>query len=324
MAGSFFLDKRAMMSVEIIVFTKEGYAMKRLLSLCFIIVLLLAGCAAPQSQADIAATTLPVYEFTARLCEGTDLTVVRLVTEPVSCLHDYSLNVRQVRAAEAAALIVVSGAGLEDFMEDLLLGKTVVDSSEGIALLEGGHGHNHAHEEDTSGHDHEDHHHEEDPHIWLSPENAKVMARNICEGLCTRYPEHTDTFQRNLTPLLEDLDALQSYGEAALDDLQCRELITFHDGFSYLASSFNLQILEAVEEESGSEASAAELIHLIQEVRLHKLPAVFTEALGSVSAAQIIAAETGAGLYTLDMAMHGESYFEAMYHNIDTLKGALG
>ena len=324
MAGSFFLDKRAMMSVEIIVFTKEGYAMKRLLSLCFIIVLLLAGCAAPQSQADIAATTLPVYEFTARLCEGTDLTVVRLVTEPVSCLHDYSLNVRQVRAAEAAELIVVSGAGLEDFMEDLLLGKTVVDSSEGIALLEGGHGHNHAREEDISGHDHEDHHHEEDPHIWLSPENAKVMACNICEGLCTRYPEHTDTFRRNLIPLLEDLDALQSYGEAALDDLQCRELITFHDGFSYLAASFNLQILEAVEEESGSEASAAELIHLIQEVRLHKLPAVFTEALGSVSAAQIIAAETGTGLYTLDMAMHGESYFEAMYYNIDTLKGALG
>ena len=297
--------------------------MKRLLSLCFIVVLLLAGCAAPQSQADIAATTLPVYEFTARLCAGTDLTVVRLVTEPVSCLHDYSLNVRQVRAAEAAELIVMSGAGLEDFMEDLLLGKTVVESSEGIALLEGSHGHSHAHEEDTSGHDHEDHHHEEDPHIWLSPENAKVMACNICEGLCARYPEHADTFQRNLTPLLDDLDALQSYGETMLEDLQCRELITFHDGFSYLAASFNLQILEAVEEESGSEASAKELIHLIELVREHNLPAIFIEKNGSGSAASILSRETGAKVYTLDMAMSGSSYFDAMYHNIDTIKEAL-
>ena len=101
-------------------------------------------------------------------------------------------------------------------------------------------------------------------------------------------------------------------------------MITFHDGFAYLARSFDLTILEAVEEESGSEASAAELKHLIEEVRHHSLPAVFTEVLGSTSAAQIIAAETGISVYTLDMAIHGEDYFSAMYHNINTLKGALG
>jgi hypothetical protein len=41
-------------------------------------------------------------------------------------------------------------------------------------------------------------------------------------------------------------------------------------------------------------------------------------------AARIIAAETGVSLYALDMAMSGDSYFEAMYHNIDTIKEALG
>ena len=78
-----------------------------------------------------------------------------------------------------------------------------------------------------------------------------------------------------------------------------------------------------MEEESGSEASAAELIELIEEVEHHDLPAIFTETNGSVSAAGIIARETGAGSYALDMAMGGDSYFEAMYHNIDTLKEAL-
>jgi len=54
------------------------------------------------------------------------------------------------------------------------------------------------------------------------------------------------------------------------------------------------------------------------------LPAVFTESNGSVSAADIIAAETNISVYSLDMAMGGDSYFEAMYHNIDTIKEALG
>ena len=294
--------------------------MKKFVLLFLILTTFLHGCATWQPQPQIVATTLPVYEFTSLLCEGTGLTVTQLVTEAVSCLHDYSLNVRQVRDLEGAELVVISGAGLEDFMDDLLTEKAVIDSSEGIVLLEGGHAHSHDHEEAQ----HETHHHEKDPHIWLSPENAKRMARNICAGLCIRYPQHTSVFETNLSSLLEKLDALQVYGQQQLAQLSCRELITFHDGFAYLADSFGLTILEAIEEESGSEASAAELIHLIEEVRHHDLPAIFTETLGSVSAAQIIAAETGAVVYPLDMIMHGESYFEAMYQNINTLKGALG
>ena len=123
--------------------------------------------------------------------------------------------------------------------------------------------------------------------------------------------------------ILQELDLLYRYGCEQLSDLSSRDLITFHDGFAYLAESFGLHILEAVEEESGSEASAKELIHLIEEVEHHQIPAIFTEKSGSVSAAGIIARETGCRSFTLDMAMAGDSYFEAMYHNIDTLKEAL-
>ena len=276
---------------------------------------LLTGCSAPPSYAQIAATTLPVYEFTSRLCEGTGITVTRLVTESVSCLHDYSLNVRQVRAAEAAKLIVVNGAGLEEFMEDILRGKSVIDSSEGIDVIECEESHDH------DGHDH--HHHDVDSHIWLSPENARIMSINICNGLTTAYPEYTDIFETNLATLLYDIDALKIYSETQLSSLAKRELVTFHDGFSYLAHSFNLTILEAVEEESGSEASASELKELILLVREHQIPAIFTEVNGSSSAASVIARETSIETFTLDMAMSGDNWFDAMYHNIDTLKEAL-
>ncbi len=290
--------------------------MKRIVPLLLIAALLLSGCASREVPARIAATTLPVYEFTSRICSGTGLTVTRLVTEEVSCLHDYSLNVRQVKAAEAAQVLVVSGAGLEEFMADLLPDKPAIDASQGIELLcpENGHSHD----------GHEDHHHDQDPHIWLAPRHAMAMAENICAGLTALYPEHGAAFSENLGMLLADLASLEAYGSETLAQLSCRDLITFHDGFSYFADAYHLHILEAVEEESGSEASARELIHLIDEVEHHKIPAVFTEKSGSVSASGIIARETGCKAFSLDMAMSGNSYFEAMYHNIDTIKEALG
>ena len=288
---------------------------KAILLATLLILTLLPGCSKPENT-QVAATTLPVYQFTVALCQGTGITVTRLVTESVSCLHDYALNVSQVRAVESAQVLILSGAGLESFMDDLLShANAVIDASKGVELLSC---------EDEHEEDHGHHHHEADSHIWLSPANAKIMASNICDGLCAQFPGHADLFRTNLLSLQKQLDDLRSYGETQLKDLSTRDLITFHDGFSYLAQAFDLTILEAIEEESGSEASAQELIHLIDLVNQHRLPAIFTEANGSVSAAAVIARETGATSYALDMAMAGDDYFDAMYHNIDTIREALG
>lgn len=281
--------------------------MKKLCLFLILLAVLLCGCNT-QEQAQIVTTTLPVYEFTSALCEGTGLTVSRLITEEVSCLHDYSVQVSQMQAVEEAEVVVLSGAGLEEFLSDVLArANAVIDASSGISIC--------------SGHEHDGHHH--DPHIWLSPENAKQMCMTIGDNLCSLYPKHKALILQNLDAILQNLDALQNYGDTALANLSCRNIITFHDGFSYFAESFDLHILKAVEEESGSEASALSLIELIDLVNAHSLPAVFTEKNGSTAAAQIISDETGVPVFALDMAISGNSYFDAMYHNINTIKEAL-
>ena len=294
--------------------------MRRICLILLLVCLLLSGCQTADTPAMVVATTLPVYDFTVALCQNTDITVERLINESVSCLHDYSLSVSQVKAVESAEIIVCSGAGLEDFLSDLLESSVKVDASAGISLLCTSHSHDH---DDHAHHAHEDTQ-EFDAHIWLSPANASCMAKNIAAGLIDHYPQHEQQIQNNLTALLQNLDVLQQYGQQTLSELRSRDLITFHDGFSYFADSFDLHILEAVEEESGSEASAKELIHLITLVQDHKLPAIFTETHGSVSAANVISRETGANIYALDMCMGDTGYFEAMYRNIDTIKEALG
>ena len=294
--------------------------MRRICLILLLVCLLLSGCQTADTPAMVVATTLPVYDFTVALCQNTDITVERLINESVSCLHDYSLSVSQVKAVESAEIIVCSGAGLEDFLRDLLENSVKVDASAGISLLCTSHSHDH---DDHAHHAHEDTQ-EFDAHIWLSPANASCMAKNIAAGLIDHYPQHEQQIQNNLTVLLQNLDVLQQYGQQTLSELRSRDLITFHDGFSYFADSFDLHILEAVEEESGSEASAKELIHLITLVQDYKLPAIFTETHGSVSAANVISRETGANIYALDMCMGDTGYFEAMYRNIDTIKEALG
>lgn len=279
------------------------------------LLLLFTGCAAKRSAVQIAATTAPVAQLAQAITDGTGLTVTQVISDSVSCLHDYSLSVRQMEVLTQCDVVLLSGAGLEDFMDDALSAAgDVVDCSAGVALLElDGHGHDH----DDHSHDHE-----HDPHIWLAPENAMTMAENIFNALAARYPEHEDTFRANWVTLLAKLAQLQDYGETQLADLQCRELVTFHDGFAYLADAFGLEIAAAIEEESGAEASAADLIDIIQLLDAQRIPAVFTETNGSTAAASIITAETGIPAYPLDMAMSSD-YFEAMEHNIDTLKEAL-
>lgn len=290
--------------------------MKKLSVLLVILlcITLLMGCSPQEQDAQIIATTLPVYTFTSMLCQGTDLSVSRLVTEEISCLHDYTLQVSQMRALENADVVVLSGAGLEVFLDDALCHSSVViNASKNIPLLcsEESHVHNYEHS------------HIQDPHIWLNPQNAIIMAENICEQLSQLYPQYTDKFLENLVSLQSDLTDLQRYGEEMLANLSCRNLVTFHDGFSYFADAYSLNILHSIEEESGSEASASEIIHIIQIIEKNNIHAIFTEKTKS-AAADIIAAETGVGIYTLDMGMSDKNYFDAMYHNINTIKEALG
>ena len=287
--------------------------MRKTLLIIAILCLLLAGCRTQPAESQIVATTMPVYTICRELCQGTDLSVTQLIQDDVSCLHNYTLQVGQMQLLERSEVVVTNGAGLEDFLEDALSSvKRKIDASQGIDLY------------CKDEFDHEDHHHDNDPHIWLSPVLASQMADNICRELSGFYPEHSSIFENNLTELNNKLARLLSYGQEQLSTLSTRNMITFHDGFHYFAQCFDLNIVAAIEEESGSETSAANLIKLIQIMKEYDLPAVFTEVNSSTASANIVASETGVKTYTLDMSVSQGDYFEIMYRNIDTVKEALG
>ena len=267
----------------------------------------LSGCAAREAErCDVLASTAPLRAMTAALLEGTGLHCGLVVTESVSCLHDYTLTVAQMEKVEQADVVVLNGLGLEDFMADALrTAKHTITASSGVETLPGEDG--------------------EDPHIWLDPANCIIMCRNIAAGLSEFYPDKQAVIEQNLPAVTAEYAATQAYGEEALKGLSCRELVTFHDGFSYFARAFGLTIAAAMEIEEGSEPSAKELESVIRLVEDENIPAVFCEENGEQQTAETVAKQTGAGLFALTMGMDGgmSGCTDAIYHNIDTIREAL-
>lgn len=272
---------------------------------------LLAGCAGPAPEDDrtlhILATTYPVYLFTTALVgDMEDVEVDLLVNSQTSCLHDYTLSVKDMKAIDPADVIVLNGLGLEEFMADALSQSNapVIDSSAQFRSF-------YAIDETA----------EADPHIWMSPNGAMFMLESILQGLEDQLPEQAETLQANYDAAFEALGNI-------VDLPPGLEWITFHDGFSYFSGYWKMDLLKAIEEEEGATASAAKIKEIVALIEEHRIPAVFVEKNGSRKTADAIARETGCKVYTLDMLMSGEGtgiqpYVDAMNQNIFTVWEAL-
>ena len=251
----------------------------------------------------------------------------RLDTGSTSCLHDYTLSMADMKKLERADVIALNGAGLEEFLKDALATSdaAVIDCSMGVELLE-----NLSHHHDKDGEDGHDHGHW-DPHYWMDPANARIMAANLRNNMVLLDPDHAAEYESNAVRTEKILLHVEEETRTLVEKYPLQGvpgLITFHDGFQYFAKAFHLPLLASIEEEAGSEASAHEIVEITQLVRAYDVPAIFTEVNGSDATAKAISRETGCGVYQLDMVMSGEGtgvedYLNAMMKNLQTAAEAL-
>ena len=252
----------------------------------------------------IVTSFYPMYLATINITDGVNGVEVYNMTKPqTGCLHDYQLMTEDMKTLEKADAFVINGAGMEDFMDKVTEQQKklkVIDASRGIELIHDDEGDN--------------------PHVWLSVTDAIQQVRNIADQLKEADPAHADTYEKNAAAYIEKLTALKSEMHAALDNVPHKDIVTFHEAFPYFAKEFNLNIIGVVEREPGTEPTPTELQETIEQVNALPTKVLFTEPQYSPAAAETIARETGAKIYTLDPVVTGEATPQAKNAYIDTMK----
>ena len=272
----------------------------------------------------IVTSFYPIYIFALNLTEGIEGVEVRNLTAPdTGCLHDYQLQTGDMKKLATADAFLINGAGMESYLTGVMEAfphLPVVDASVGIELLCA----------EEHEHEHEHDHGENNAHVWLDAKNAQTMVRNLAEGLMVVCPDKAEEINTNRDAYLTRLAALDEEITAALADVPSRDIITFHEAFPYFAKAYGLNVAAVVNREPSDSLSPAKLAELVKLVRSLGVPPLFVEPQYEDMAAQTLARETGAKLYTLDPAVTGPEndvpltyYEDVMRANVQVLLTAL-
>lgn len=271
--------------------------------------------AAQKKDFTIVTSFYPMYITTINISKGVEGVQVINMTKPqTGCLHDYQLTPEDLKTLEKADVFVVNGAGMEAFLDKAVKQQPkmkVIDASKNIELLK-----------DETG--------EENPHVWVSISNAILQVNNIAEQLAAADPQHAAQYQKNAEDYVKKLTDLRTDMHQSLDRIPNKNIITFHEAFPYFAKEFNLNIVAVIEREPGTEPSPRELEETIAKIKAANIKALFAEPQYPSKAAQTIAKETGARVYSLDPSVTGEAnpdayddYLETMKKNAKILQEAL-
>lgn len=285
----------------------------KILSLLLLVLsVALVGCGGAEKAAEkksaepfrIVTSFYPMYVATINITDGVDGVEVYNMTKPqTGCLHDYQLMTEDMKTLEKADAFVINGAGMEDFMDKVTEQQKklkVIDASRGIELIHDDEGDN--------------------PHVWLSVTDEIAQVRNIADQLKEADPAHASQYEKNAAAYIDKLTSLKTEMHAALDNVPHKDIVTFHEAFPYFAKEFKLNIIGVVEREPGTEPTPTELQETIKQVNALPTKVLFTEPQYSPAAAETIARETGAKIYTLDPVVTGEATPAAKDAYIDTMK----
>ncbi len=287
-----------------------------LLCFCF----LLVGCSNQKiedsDKLNIVTSFYPIYIATSNIVDGVeDVTLNNMTNADVGCLHDYQLTTKDMNYLERADVFIINGGGMEAFLDKAISAYPdlpIINSSEGIL------------EEHT--HSGDEHSHEDNAHIWVSISLYIKQVENIASKLAEIDSKNAQKYEDNKNIYIEKLEKLKSNMHEELDNLENKNIVTFHEAFEFFAEEFGLNIVGVIEREPGTNPSAGEVAKIIDKIKETSATAIFVEPQYEDSTANVIARETNIPVYTLDPVVTGklekEEYENIMKKNLETLEEA--
>lgn len=229
-----------------------------------------------------AVTTFTVIADMAKNVAG-DVAEVQSITKPGAEIHEYQPTPQDLMRAQGANLILWNGLNLELWFEkffDNIHDVPGVVVSTGINPMS-------IHEGPYNG--------KPNPHAWMSPTSALIYVDNIRDAFVKYDPENAEIYKQNAeaykTKIRATIDPIQK--ELSSLPEERRWLVTSEGAFSYLARDFNLKELYLWPINADQQGTPQQVKHVIDAVREHNIPVIFSESTISDAPAKQVARETG-------------------------------
>jgi zinc transport system substrate-binding protein len=293
----------------------------RTLGIC----LLLALAAAIPVQATVPPTpatgpirviaSIPPLAALAREVGG-DLVDVRVLLPPGASPHGFEPGPDAVRAISRAEVHLVVGRLLDGWAENLARGANPKARIERLGYgLPGPEPP--ADAEDKEG----------DPHVWLDPRKAAVMATNIGGILASLRPEQADLFRARAADLRGRLEKIDRQAEERLSPLRDIPFVAYHGGLNHLVARYGIRQIAVLEPFAGREPSPKWMKEILDRIHQSGARAIFSEPQFSARLAEVMGRESGVPVTEIDLIggtpgrLTYEEFFAAA---LDTLARALG
>ncbi|MFD1955880.1 metal ABC transporter solute-binding protein, Zn/Mn family [Paenibacillus thailandensis] len=297
-----------------------------------------AGSKLAEGKTNVVTSFYPLYYFASEI-GGDEVNVVNLVPAGVEP-HDWTPKSQDIETASNADLFLYNGAGFESWADNFLQGiskdstvKTAV-ISDGIELLEGEgeeheeHGEEHEEHGEEEGHEHDSH---VDPHTWVSPKSALIMAENVKNALVEADAAHKDVYEANYADLKQRLEELDARYETELAGVTRKDIVVSHQAFSYLARDYGLNQVAIMGLSPDAEPRAQDLMNVVKFVKDNDVQYIFFEELVSDQLAKTLADEAGVETLVLnpvegltqEQEKEGKDFISIMNENLDHLLQAL-
>jgi len=244
--------------------------------------------AAEEGRIGVMTTIAPISEFIEQI--GGERVQVTVMVPLSANEHTYEPTPSQLKELSRAKLYIAAGSGIEfelvwlERFEKLNPLIQIVNVSKNIARLPSGE------------HDPDDAH--QDPHVWLSVENAKIMVRQIADALIQADGAYQEFYKRNSDSYLIQLENLHQEIKERLLNRRTKDFISAHSAWRYFAQSYSLN--EIAIESEGKEPGASQILDIIKTAKQEQIKVVFTAPQFSKRHAEMIAKEINGRLIEAD------------------------
>ena len=137
------------------------------------------------------------------------------------------------------------------------------------------------------------------PHYWLPPGNAKIIAREIAQRLEQLDPEGRAEYEKNLASFNSRVDAKEKDWAPMIAKMKGTKVATYHKSWSYVSQWLGLEEIGYVEPKPGIPPDPSHLARLISVMKEDRARLLLVEDFYNKSVAQLVAEKAGAKLLTL-------------------------